>query len=93
MTVVQNRPFQLEPEAIVRQAILTEAQASHFPLLLCPASHLTAVMRIAFQSEWNGSPNIYVLRSDGAGPTQVTDTPAADMQPTWSATGQQLAFT
>ncbi len=91
MIVVQNRPFQLEPEAIVRQAILTEAQASHFPLLLCPASHLTAVMHIAFQSEWNGSPN--VLRIGGTGPTQVTDTPAADMQPTWSATGQQLAFT
>jgi len=47
---------------------------------------------IAFQSERDGNPEIYVMRADGSGQTNLTNNPAADMAPAWSPDGTRLAF-
>lgn len=48
--------------------------------------------RVAFMSRRDGDWNIYVVRSDGTGLTQVTDDPADDGLPAWSPDGKVVAF-
>src|SRR5205085_1455301 len=40
-----------------------------------------------------GSPEVYVMNSDGSAQTDLTNHPAADGQPSWSADGMKIAFT
>jgi TolB protein len=41
----------------------------------------------------DGNPEIYVVNRDGSGLRRLTNHPENDVTPTWSPTGQQLAFT
>ncbi|HEV2669915.1 MAG TPA: Ig-like domain-containing protein [Gemmatimonadales bacterium] len=48
--------------------------------------------RIAFVSQRDGNPEIYVMNADGSGVTRVTNDPQADGRPVFSADGQSLVF-
>ncbi|NJO83916.1 MAG: hypothetical protein HC828_14755, partial [Blastochloris sp.] len=43
--------------------------------------------QIAFVSEQDGNPEIYVMYADGSQQTRLTHTPETDYQPTWSPDG------
>ena len=43
-------------------------------------------------SSRDGNPEIYYMNRDGSGLRRVTNSPAIDVTPTWSPTGQQIAF-
>jgi TolB protein len=49
--------------------------------------------RIAFQSDRSGNPDLWSIKIDGTGLTQLTDDPAADRYPDWSPDSQKIAFT
>jgi TolB protein len=48
--------------------------------------------RIAFTSNRDGNPEIYVMNRDGSNLRRMTNNPAIDVTPTWSPTGNQLAW-
>lgn len=48
--------------------------------------------KIAFTSNRDGNPEIYVMNRDGSGLRRMTNNPAIDVTPTWSPTGNQLAW-
>lgn len=47
---------------------------------------------VAFTSERDGNPEIYVVNADGSNPRRLTDNPALDGSPAWSPGGGQIAF-
>ena len=49
--------------------------------------------RMAFMSNRDGNPEIYVMNVDGTAVRRITNHPAGDSSPTWSPTGSQIAFT
>ena len=49
--------------------------------------------RIAFMSNRDGNPEIYVMNIDGSNVRRLTNHPAGDSTPTWSPSGAQIAFT
>ena len=49
--------------------------------------------KIAFTSNRDGNPELYVMNRDGGGVRRLTNNPAIDTTPTWSPTGTQIAFT
>ena len=44
-------------------------------------------------SQRDGNPEIYVVNRDGSGLRRLTNHPENDVTPTWSPTGNQIAFT
>jgi TolB protein len=48
--------------------------------------------RIAFTSNRDGNPEIYVMNRDGGNLRRMTNNPAIDVTPTWSPSGNQLAW-
>ena len=48
--------------------------------------------RLAFTSNRDGNPEIYVMNRDGSNIRRMTNNPAIDVTPTWSPTGNQLAW-
>src|SRR3990170_6089195 len=48
--------------------------------------------RLAFVSRRSGDEEIYVARADGTGVTRLTRLPGADLSPTWSRDGKQIAW-
>lgn len=49
--------------------------------------------RIAFQSDRDGSLEIYVMNADGTAVSRLTNNSAVDVFPAWSPDGDQIAFT
>ncbi len=47
---------------------------------------------VAFTSERDGNPEIYVIKGDGTNPRRLTDESALDGSPAWSPDGSRLAF-
>ena len=47
---------------------------------------------IAFVSDRDGNPEIYVMRADGEKPRRLTFNDAADHSPVWSPDGKRIAF-
>lgn len=48
--------------------------------------------QIAFASNRDGNPEIYVMDTDGNNLINLTNNPAADVRPAWSPDGQKIAF-
>ncbi len=48
--------------------------------------------QLAFTSERDGNPEVYVINADGSNPRRLTDHPASDSMPDWSPGGDQIAF-
>ena len=48
--------------------------------------------RIAFTSNIDGTPDIYIINADGTGRGRVTTTPAAEGAPSWSRDGKHILF-
>ena len=48
--------------------------------------------KIAFTSNRDGNPEIYIMNSDGSGLRRMTNNPAIDVTPTWSPNGNQIAW-
>ncbi len=48
--------------------------------------------KLAFQSNRDGNPEIYVMNRDGSGIRRITNHPLSDTTPTWSPSGNQIAF-
>jgi TolB protein len=48
--------------------------------------------KLAFTSNRDGNPEIYVMNKDGSGLRRMTNSPTIDVSPTWSPTGNQLAW-
>lgn len=48
--------------------------------------------KIAFTTNRDGNPEIYVMNRDGSGLRRMTNNPAIDVTPTWSPNGNQLAW-
>jgi TolB protein len=49
--------------------------------------------KIAFTSNFNGNPEIFIANSDGSGPRQVTFGRGIDTSPAWNPASGQIAFT
>lgn len=47
---------------------------------------------VAFVSERDGNPEIYVVNVDGTGLVRLTDHPGLDLDPAWSPDGRRIAF-
>ena len=48
--------------------------------------------QIAFISERDGNPELYVMRADGLNPRRITDDLEPEMEPVWSPDGSRIAF-
>ena len=48
--------------------------------------------KIAYESNRDGNPEIYILNTDDLSTSQITIDPAVDTQPAWSPNGNRLAF-
>jgi TolB protein len=48
--------------------------------------------RVAFHSDRNGNNDLYLINIDGTGLTQLTNSSANESNPTWSPSGQEIAF-
>ena len=48
--------------------------------------------KIAFSSDRDGNPEIYVMNADGSGLERLTYGPQHDTNPVWSPDGQHIAF-
>src|SRR5882762_9132539 len=48
--------------------------------------------RLAFVSQRDGNPEIYIMNADGTGATRITNDPQADGRPSFTPDGQALVF-
>ncbi len=48
--------------------------------------------KLAFTSNRDGNPEIYVMNRDGSGLRRMTNNPSIDVTPTWSPNGNQIAW-
>ena len=48
--------------------------------------------KMAFVSNRDGNPEIYVMNKDGSGLRRMTNSPTVDEAPTWSPSGNQIAW-
>jgi len=70
----------------------TSARPRATPTL--PQAATGDVARIAFTTDRDGNLEIYVMNADGSGQTNLTNSPKnADLHPTWSPLGNQVAYT
>ncbi|HDR3891062.1 TPA: PD40 domain-containing protein, partial [Bacillus cereus] len=51
------------------------------------------ISKIAFVSNRDANPEIYVMNPDGSNQTRLTNNPAGDFEPSWSPDGQKITFT
>lgn len=62
-------------------------------LSVCPVSaEAPTRAKIVFTSARDGNAEIYIMNADGSEQIRLTDSPGDDFDPTWSPTGEQIAF-
>src|SRR5690349_19459786 len=78
-----------------RTAMVVSALAALF-LVLFPSPVRAAFPgeagKVTWSSNRTGNFDIWVMNGDGSAKTQLTTDPAADYDPTWSASGAKIAF-
>ena len=80
-----------------RQNHVLSAINRTFPLAACAGEGLNTDIvkkegRLAFVSNRDGNPEIYVINADGTGLLRLTNHPAGDYNPAWSPDGKRIAF-
>ena len=60
--------------------------------VIAPATEQAPQRQIAFVSERDGPPQIYLINQDGTGLSPLTNEPEGACQPEWSPDGTQLAY-
>ena len=76
--------------ALGAPAAQTMQPVSYLPRVNGPP--LPPYYRIAFGSSRDGNAEIYVMKADGSGLTNLTNNPADDGGPVWSPDGHQIAL-
>jgi len=69
--------------AVITQ--ITDEHANDVQPTFCPLGE-----RIAFASDRGGDWNIWIVDTKGGNPTQITNTPAPELHPSWSPDGKRL---
>ena len=67
---------------------LDETTSTTFMIMCGPA----AEGRIVIESNRDGDFEIYTMNADGSAVANITDNPAADLEPAWSPDGAKIAF-
>ncbi len=70
----------------------SEELAQPSPTTPSTATPAATGRRIAFASDRDGNPEIYVINADGSNQTRITDNPEFDSFPSWSPDGRRIAF-
>ena len=75
-------------------AIFLPSMTSTLTQTIGPTSTLQGggYSQIAFASTRNGTPQIFMVNTDGTNLQQITDVPGGACQPDWSPDGQQIVF-
>lgn len=60
--------------------------------IFSPVSWSPEGSKIAYQSDRDNNPEIYVVNADGTHPRNLTNHPDADTHPVWSPDGSKIAF-
>jgi hypothetical protein len=85
-------PTQPPTEVVPTEGLPTEAPPTEGPPQETPAPpNLPGA--IAFESNRDGNPEIYVQNAANQNVSRLTDNPAGDTQPAWSPDGSRIAFT
>lgn len=77
----------VRPDGSDLRVIFSEKEVFSYHPALSPDGR-----KIAFASDRDGNPEIYVIDVDGGNLRRLTDDPAIDEYPTWSPDGQWIAF-
>ncbi len=76
-----------EPYVHSLHAAGSSSNVQYLPLIATPRPQ-----RLAFVSDQDGNSEIYVMKPDGSGQTNLTKHPADDGDPRWSPDGSKIAF-
>ncbi len=77
--------FAIAPDGSGKRRLTDQGQANFFPA--CSPDG----QEIAFTSHSGGTPQLWMVQTDGSNPTQLT-TDGSNVVPSWSPDGQQIAF-
>ena len=75
-----------------RMFIALFALASCLTFLVSPTEAAPINGKIAFGSDRDGNPEIYVMNSDGTAQVNISNNPANDDSPNWAPNGSRIAF-
>jgi len=83
----------LQPDTLYYFALKTGDEVPTWSSLSnVPSARTLLPSKIAFTSDRDGNDEIYVMDSDGANQTRLTNNAAADSTPCWSPDGSRIAF-
>ena len=80
---VEEQPLPEPAEATATPEPMATAEPTEVPPLPC---------NIAFDTDRDGNREVYRMGPDGSNPVNLTNHPADDFDPSWSADGSQIAF-
>jgi len=76
----------------LRRSSATSAGAGATGQTLTPTPAVRATGRIAFVSDRDGAPEIYLMKADGSEQTRINSPPGVDEAPVWLPDGMRMAF-
>jgi len=86
----QQTPPATHPTATARAPTRTPTPPEPTPT--SALSVLAGMGHLAFGSDRDGNPDLYIMRADGLGLTRITDSPALESSLSASPDGQRIAF-
>jgi Tol biopolymer transport system component len=99
-TVLQDGQLQASKAAVLPSSVLTSVTNAPTSMPELPTRTMTAAPtpvgggagQIAYASEKDGVPQIFIIRSDGSDRKQITDISEGACQPDFSPSGDQIVF-